>query len=165
MVFILRQLFNKGHFTKRISFILYLDSLFQHRLFLKLNINASTKNWNKSNPTSTDRHFLIKIPPHFSKSLLTIHLLQWKSKNQQDCFQKTNSFKNKFSITYVKRLLFLSLHSCCITNLIKFWIIIILLLWVLITSKKAYWISYRLETMTLVDFGPCSQFVLNCSSV
>ena len=41
----------------------------------------------------------------------------------------------------------------------------ILLLWVLITSKKAYWISYRLETMTLVDFGPCTQSVLKCSSV
>ena len=75
MVFILRQLFNKSHFTKHISFIFSLNFIFQSWLFRKLNINASTKNWNKSNPTSTDRHFLIKIPPHFSKSLLTIHLL------------------------------------------------------------------------------------------
>ena len=92
MVFILRQLFNKSHFTKRISFIFSLNFIFQSWLFLKLNINASTKNWNKSNPTSTDRHILIKNSPHFSKSLLTtIHLLQWKIKNQQDSNFSSNN--------------------------------------------------------------------------
>ena len=37
MVFILRQLFNKSHFTKRISFIFSLNFIFQSWLFLKLN--------------------------------------------------------------------------------------------------------------------------------
>ena len=78
--------------------------------------------------------------------------------------QKTNSFKNKFSITYVKRLLFLSLHSCCITNLIKFWIIIILLLWVLITSKNSSHVSYGLwQILVIVQTDLLLEFFTSCS--